>query len=158
MNAHGGDDSGRNPTIPLRRRSFLATRQDQSVAAETLLIKTQEANPLPLPIVTMEDDIPILTEVVSVAEKERETPVSEEAPPDLPAASGNVSLEEFAVRMSQAIEEQMTYELPTLVEATLLNVSEELRKGITSTMETALRDFATRYKPAPLPPDKQVPE
>ncbi|MDR3299288.1 MAG: hypothetical protein LBU43_04630 [Candidatus Accumulibacter sp.] len=161
MNARSGDGSAGNPATPPKRRSFLATRQDQSVAAEALLIKTQETDPLPLstpstlPVVTVEDDIPILTEIVPVEKKKRETPVIEKAPPELPTISGNVSLEEFAARMSLAIEEQMAYELPTLVEAALFSVSEELRKGIASTMEVALRDFTTHYKPAPPSPDEQ---
>ena len=62
-------------------------------------------------------------------------------------------LEELAAQMAEAIGRQMAYELPTLIEATLLNASEELRTGITATMEAALRDFNARRKQLQLPLD-----
>jgi hypothetical protein len=154
MSVHDGDDSGRKPVTPLkRRRNFLATRQNRSIEAEPSLIEALETDALP--VSKEEDDLPVLTEVVSV-EEEGETPVSA-APRDSPTASGEVSLEELATRMAEAINQQMAYELPTLIEATLLSIGADLRAGIASTMEAALRDFIDHYKESPAP-DEQVPK
>ena len=79
-------------------------------------------------------------------------PPSDKTKPDL-AASVDARLEELAAQMAEAIGRQMAYELPTLIEATLLNASEDLRTGITATMEAALRDFNARRKQLQLPLD-----
>ena len=57
-------------------------------------------------------------------------------------------------KLAEAIGRQMAYELPTLIEATLLNAEEGLRTGITATMEAALRDFIARRKQLQLPLDE----
>src|ERR1039458_9494033 len=43
-----------------------------------------------------------------------------------------------------SLEHQLSIELPTLIEATLLNAQNELRTGVNSTLEMALRDFLAR--------------
>jgi hypothetical protein len=68
------------------------------------------------------------------------------ASPAISGKTGPETPEELAARMTRAIVEQMAYELPTLIEASLFSVCEELRNGIASTMETALRDFVARHK------------
>ena len=135
------DDSTENVELPARRRrSFLATRRSDDLEADTI------------PFVMEEDDIPVLTEVVPTDEDEINAPSPEEATPD-PVANFDTRLEELATQMSQAIGQQMAWELPTLIEATLLNASEELRAGITATMEAALRDFIAHRKQLQLPLD-----
>ena len=152
-----GDDTGNPAAPPQRRRSFLASRQDEVPKARTPLAKTEKDKPFPplFPFVKEEEDIPLLTEVVPVENEELEAPVSEEALPELPPSSSTSSpfvsepdnsVEDLVTRMTEAINQQMAYELPTLVEATLLSASEDLRKGIISTMEAALRDFVARHK------------
>ncbi|MDR3220679.1 MAG: hypothetical protein LBU46_01545 [Candidatus Accumulibacter sp.] len=153
MSARNGNDSSKNPAPRKRRHNFLATRQNKNVIAEPSLIEALESGALPL---RKEEDLPVLTEVVPV-EDERKAPVPGEAPQDSPAASDNVSLEELAARMAQAIDQQMAYELPTLIEATLLSISADLRAGIASTMEAALRDFINNYKKPPAP-DEPAPK
>jgi hypothetical protein len=136
--------SGGPLTMPSkRRRSFLAARGTESGASP---MRTEE----PFPAVLEDDDIPILTEVVTAEEEKdvemdaappgAETPVAEDAPAveEAPPAS---DLEALAARMAQAIDQQMAYELPTLIEATLLDVVANLRAGIASTVKAALRDF-----------------
>ncbi len=144
MNNH--DDSSENTGLPVRRRrSFLAARRSDSLEADTI------------PIAAEEDDIPVLTEVVTADRDEDSATLAEEPAPDL-SASVDARLEELAAQMAEAIGRQMACELPTLIEATLLNASEELRTGITATMETALRDFSARRKQLQLPLEPPDPE
>ena len=150
-----------NPGIPARRRrSFLASKQSEFIEADTLSTPPQ---PLPGALEdaskdTDEDDIPVLTEVVTgdpatpPQQPHPSQPPSEAPKPDL-AAGVDARFEELAAQMAEAIGRQMAYELPTLIEATLLNASEDLRTGITATMEAALRDFNARRKQLQLPLD-----
>ena len=148
------DGDKENTGVPARRRrSFLASKQSAFLEADTpptppqvqsgaLKDASKEKD---------EDDIPVLTEVVT-GDPATPPPQSHppHPPPDTPkpdlAASVDARLEELAAQMAEAIGRQMAYELPTLIEATLLNASEDLRTGITATMEAALRDFNARRK------------
>ena len=121
-----------------RRRSFVAA---QPIRAEP----TPEIPTLTTPASTLEDDLPVLTEVVSA-----EASVSEKRAERLDETE--VAL--MAAEIVHAIEHQLAIELPTLIEAVLLNAGEELRSGINSTMETALRDFLARRKQLRLPLDE----
>ena len=135
----------KNP-VPPKRRSFLATRQDGALEAETLRIRTEvvDAFPNEIPEEKKDEDIPVLTEVVPVGETEDPG----EALPDSPApANPEVEIEELARQMTEAIERQLAYELPTLIEASLLNISADLCSGITSTMQATLRELIARHKP-----------
>ena len=126
----------RADSLMRRRRSFVAKTASN----------IQSAN-APLPA-SDDNDLPVLTEVVSA-----EAAVSEVSPDRFDETQ--VSL--LASDIAHAIGQQLTYELPTLLEATLLNAGEELRAGITSTMETALRDFIARRKQLRLPLDEPNP-
>ena len=121
-----------------RRRSFVAA---QPIRAEP----TPEIPTLTTPASTLDDDLPVLTEVVSA-----EASVSEKRAERLDETE--VAL--MAAEIVHAIEHQLAIELPTLIEAVLLNAGEELRSGINSTMETALRDFLARRKQLRLPLDE----
>jgi hypothetical protein len=147
MSAHDGDGIENPVAPPPRRRSFLASRQDEILEIEIHPMETEEDGNT-FPISKEEDDIPVLTEIIAVAEKELEVPVFEEIPPDSATAS-DLGIEELAARIAQAIDRQMAYELPTLIEAALLSVSEELRAGISSTVEAALRDFIAAHHKQP---------
>ena len=180
MNAQ--DDNAETPPAPhRRRRSFLAVRREESpgdaspsavgledvapedvasedvasedvasedvapedVAPEDVAPEVVAPEPDIPPPAADEDDIPLLTEVVPSDEPEPE-----------PSATFDDRLEELATQMAEAIGRQMAYELPTLIEATLLNAEEGLRTGITATMEAALRDFIARRKQLQLPLDE----
>lgn len=121
-----------------RRRSFVAA---QPIRAEPI----PEIPTLTTPASTLEDDLPVLTEVVSA-----EASVSEKRAERLDETE--VAL--MAAEIAHAIEHQLAIELPTLIEAVLLNAGAELRSGINSTMETALRDFLARRKQLRLPLDE----
>ena len=129
--AENTDVVDRADSLMRRRRSFVATQPATKPA------------PLSMPQpVAEDDDIPVLTEVISA-----EAAVSE---------GGTNRVEEtqitlLASDLAEAIGQQLTYELPTLLEAVLINAGEELRLGITATMETALRDYIARRKQLRLP-------
>ena len=116
-----------------RRRNFLATPTSR-VAPATMAKQAHE-----------DDDLPVLTEVVSA-----EAAVSE----DRTDRFDETQVTLLASDIAHAIGQQLTDDLPALLEAALLNAGEELRAGITSTMETALRDFIARRKQLQLPLDE----
>ncbi|MDR0441720.1 MAG: hypothetical protein LBI59_12205 [Candidatus Accumulibacter sp.] len=146
MSARNADNKQKNPT-PSKRRSFLATRQDEALEAKALQIKTElvDASPDKIPNEGKDDDIPVLTEVIPAGGKDRETEDAGISPPD-PPSDLSADAEVLAKQMVEAIERQLTYELPTLVEASLLNISADLHSGIASTMQTALKEFIAHRK------------
>jgi hypothetical protein len=116
-----------------RRRSFVAAKSTPP-EPETLS-----------PAASEEDDLPVLTEVVSA-----EAAVSE----DKTERIDETQVTLLASEIAHAFGQQLTNELPMLLEATLINAGEELRAGIASAMETALRDFIARRKQLHLPLDE----
>ena len=129
--AENSDVVDRADSLMRRRRSF--------VAAPPASPPAPISKPQP---VAEDDDIPVLTEVVSA-----EAAVSEGSTNRVDETQ--VTL--LASDLAEAIGQQLTYELPTLLEAVLINAGEELRVGITETMETALRDYIARRKQLRLP-------
>lgn len=92
-----------------------------------------------------DEDLPVLTEVVSP-----EAAVSEASPDRLDETLLAILVSDIA----HSIEQQMAIELPMLIEASLLTAKEELRAGISATMEIALRDFLARRRQLRLPLDE----
>ena len=129
--AENSDVVDRADSLMRRRRSFVATQPATPPA------------PLGMPQpVAEDDDIPVLTEVISA-----EAAVSEGSTNRV----DETQITLLASDLAEAIGQQLTYELPTLLEAVLINAGEELRLGITETMETALRDYIARRKQLRLP-------
>ena len=123
----------RADSLMRRRRSFVAARPRAPEIAKPASV--------PLPAIE-DDDLPVLTEVVSADAAgfdERSERLDET----------QVSL--LASDIAHAIGQQLTFDLPSLLETALLNAGEELRAGITATMETALRDFIARRQQLQLP-------
>ena len=116
-----------------RRRSFVAARTNHTIPDSFTPPESEE------------EDLPVLTEVVSA-----EAAVSEDKTDRIDETQ--VTL--LASDIAHAFGQQLTYELPTVLEAALLNAGEELRAGISSAMETALRDFIARRKQLHLPLDE----
>jgi hypothetical protein len=146
----GGERAGNS--VPGRRRSFVANRQEEALDAgeDGLPVQTEESPGESQTRADDDEDLPVLTEVVPAEEEEEEPavpmlPVS--PPPEAPDPPA-IDIEELAARMAQAIHQQMAYELPTLIEATLLNFTADLRNGICSTVDDALREFVARHKEA----------
>ena len=129
--ADSSDVVDRAVSLMRRRRSFVAA-PPASLPAQ--IVET--------PQVVEEDDIPVLTEVVSA-----EAAVYEGSPHRVDDTQTTLPASDLA----HAIGRQLAYELPTLLEAVLINAGEELRVGITETMETALRDYIARRKQLRLP-------
>ncbi|MFZ4535251.1 hypothetical protein [Propionivibrio sp.] len=125
----------RADSLMRRRRSFVATPTSKAESASVPLLENDD------------DDLPVLTEVVSEAAVSEAAAITTERFDET-----QVSL--LASEIAHAIGQQLTYELPTLLEATLITAGEELRAGITATMETALRDFIARRKQLSLPLDE----
>ena len=124
-----------------RRRSFVAAASD-----------TVELPVHSLPTMEIDgpedfDDLPVLTEIVTA-----EATVAAVAAPEPDPIDENL-LSIIAADLIHSIENQLAIELPTLIEATLLNAQNELRTGVNSTLEMALRDFLARRQQLRLPLD-----
>lgn len=126
------------PAIPIesrRRRAFVAMAP---------------VPPAPLPVhspLPAEEDIPVLTEIVP---PDLATP-----PEDVPATTVDEALlAVLSADLAHAIEQQLAAELPTLLEATLANVSHELRIGIADTIDLAVRNFIAHRQQLCLPLDE----
>ena len=118
MRSEGLSPAGR------RRRSFIAAPATSEEPFELL------AHP-------DEDDLPVLTEIVSV-----EAAVSEPVHDHFDETLISI----IASDLVQSLEQQLAIELPTLIEASLINAQNELRAGVSSTLELALRDFLERRR------------
>ena len=129
--ADSSDIVDRADSLMRRRRSFVAAPPAGQPAH---IVETQR--------IVEEDDIPVLTEVVSA-----DAAVYEGSP----HREDDTQITLLASDLAHAIGQQLTYELPTLLEAVLINAGEELRIGITETMEAALRDYIARRKQLRLP-------
>ena len=118
MRSEGLSPAGR------RRRSFIAAPASSEEPFE-LLTHPED------------DDLPVLTEIVS-AEAAVSEPVHDRFDETL------ISI--IASDLVQSLEQQLAIELPTLIEASLINAQNELRAGVSSTLELALRDFLERRR------------
>lgn len=124
---------------PRRRRSFVAgagAKEDPAARNETVALPPED------------EDLPVLTEVIP---EEQLTPPPPEPPK--PEQDDETLLAIIAADLVHSIQNQLAIELPTLVEATLLSTQSELRNGINSTLEMALRDFLARRQQLRLPLD-----
>jgi len=126
----------RADSLMRRRRSFVAAPASKPESASV--------TNLPPPAVE-DDDLPVLTEVVSA-----DACVAEESIDRF----DETQLSLLASDIAHAIGQQLTLDLPSLLETALLNAGEQLRAGISATMETALRDFIARRKQLRLPLDE----
>ena len=121
---------------PRRRRSFVAGAGEKIEVSAPALPSLED------------EDLPVLTEVV---------PEEQLAPPQVeppkPEQDDETLLAIIAADLVHSIENQLAIELPTLIEATLLSTQNELRNGINSTLEMALRDFLARRQQLRLPLD-----
>lgn len=128
-----------------RRRHFVASRPPAPLPdIPTLTVEASERD----------EDLPVLTEVITA---KSEVPGHHEAfcvastPTEHIAAAATLPAQ-LAAEISQAIGKQLAAELPTLLEAVLLNARAELQIGITSTVEAALREVLQRHPDTPRPP------
>ncbi|MDR1275283.1 MAG: hypothetical protein LBL72_02695 [Candidatus Accumulibacter sp.] len=95
-----------------------------------------------------DEDLPILTEVVS-----SETQAAQTAH-DARALADAAHFQAITAEIVEAVKKRFSYELTTLLEAVLLNTTEELEAGITTIVETAVRELTAKKfgKPTDVPP------
>ena len=119
----------------------IVDRADSLMQRRRTFVATRSVPPAPLPVAE-DDDLPVLTEVVSP-----EAAVAE--PKTERFDDTQVTL--LASEIAHAFAEQLASDLPGLLETALLNAGKELRTGIATIMESALRDFLARRKQLHLP-------
>jgi hypothetical protein len=89
-----------------------------------------------------DEDLPVLTEVVSPAE----------ALPEAKAAGIVTGLRPLlATDLADVVDRQLRNDLPVLIEAALCGAAEQLQRGLATTIETALHDFLTQRGQLRLP-------
>lgn len=143
---HGTPPEGTSSVIPFppRRRSFLAAPPPPAAPAGPLDFDLSDLTP------EADDDIPVLTEVVDLATVSADAPDEREAGIDLEALRETLA-DTLAAELAHSIEQRLAAELPSLVEATLANLQDDLKQGIIAATEAALRDFIARRQQLQLP-------
>ena len=68
-----------------------------------------------------------------------------------------VSNDALAAELAHSIEQRLASELPSLVEATLAGLQDDLKAGIIAATEAALKDFIARRQQLQLPFDPPAP-
>lgn len=153
MNGNDGTPTpptGNSSVIPFppRRRSFVAAPPPPPPPAP--------AGPLDLDLSDLvpegDDDIPVLTEVVDLASVSADAPDEKDAGPDLEALRETLA-DALAAELAHSIEQRLASELPSLVEATLAGLQDDLKAGIIAATEAALKDFIARRQQLQLPFD-----
>lgn len=119
----------------------IVDRADSLMQRRRTFVATRSVLPAPLPAAE-DDDLPVLTEVVS--------PEAAVAEPK-PERFDDTQVTLLASEIAHAFAEQLASDLPGLLETALLNAGKELRTGIATIMESALRDFLARRKQLHLP-------
>ena len=133
-NIHEHDDGPRIPPISIPAIVF----------AEPIAAAHVQPEPA-VPPLTMA--APAISAAISaIFEAEPESPMAADLLLPAAMAATKAQIEQLADEMTQAISRQMAYELPSLIEATLMSVADELRTGIMATMDAALRDFVANRK------------
>lgn len=129
-----GEDhpSGKEARGSRRRRAFIAV-------PERIIENSGSADDTPIaPLPATEDeDLPVLTEVVSL-----EAEMSEDKAMHL----DETQLSLLASVITHAIEQQLAHDLPALIDAALHHAGDNLRAGIATSLENALHEILSRYK------------
>jgi hypothetical protein len=87
---------------------------------------------MPIQLTPEEEDLPILTEIVTIKAAEK-SPLFDKT-----------QISALTSEIVDAVRQQLSFELSTLLEAVLLSTSEELRASIAVIVETAVRDYLAR--------------
>ena len=130
---------------PRRRRSFLANRTDQGL---------EPAVPVPSwPTAPVDDDLPLLTEILPGDEPEEDSvdTAGTDAPDAETTVSDDARIQTLAAQMVQSLEDDIARELPALVDAALLGLTQELPEKLRSALEKALHEVITRRQQLALP-------
>lgn len=106
-----------------RRRSFVATPTPATPVAESKAAKFAD--------VVEDDDVPVLTEVLT----------AEPASAVSPTSVGETLPRLIADDLRQAIERRLDLELPRLVEASVVCLEQDLRRGMLAAIDAALEEL-----------------
>ena len=98
-----------------------------------------------------DDDLPLLTEVVDIAE------VTSEQPNSLSHRISEPLLDAMAGELSHAIQQRLTADFPALLDDAVERLSAELRRGMHQITEAAIRDYLNRRRQLSLPLDGEDP-
>ena len=94
-----------------------------------------------------DDDLPMLTDVVDIAE------VSGDQPNNLSHGLSEPLLESMAAELANAVQQRLTADFPMLLDEAAERLSLELRRGIHQITEAAIRDYMARRRQLSLPLD-----
>ena len=132
-----------------RRRSFVAAPPAAPAVAETALDFDLADSAPP----TVEDDLPVLTEVVDLSDpaaaEASKLPAPAERDGELQASLVAI----LAADLAQAIEQRLATELPGLVEKALTGLQHDLQQTIETVTEAATQDFIARRQQQGAAPD-----
>lgn len=90
-----------------------------------------------------EEDVPLLTEVIDLAEAS--------SPDDAAPVPLEPLIQALAADLAHALEYRLQAELPGVVDAALERLSADLRAGVARVAESAIRDFLGRQQQLRLP-------
>jgi hypothetical protein len=94
-----------------------------------------------------DEDLPMLTEVVDIAE------VSSDQPNSLSHAISEPLLETMAAELANAVQQRLTADFPLLLDDAVERLAVELRRGMHQITESAIRDYLARRRQLNLPLD-----
>lgn len=97
------------------------------------------------PAANEDDDVPVLTEVVDIAEVSTDAPIRTGPTPIEPM------LDAIAAELVNALQQRLADELPPLLDTAFEHFSAEVRVGIRGITDTAVRDFIERRRQLNLP-------
>lgn len=114
------------------RADALIRRQRSSAAPFTPAVRRTAA---------LGDDLPLLTEVVETDDVTAAAP-PRQAPADEAFSQAIVQI--VAAELARSIEHRLGIELPSLVDATLATLRDDLARGVVAATEGAVQDFLAR--------------
>lgn len=124
------DVLGRLDALAGRRRSFVAGGATGTEPARS-----------------EDDDLPLLTEVVDIAE------VSGDQPHNRSQVLSEPLLEAMAAELANAVQQRLTADFPALLDDAVDRLANELRRGMHQITESAIRDYLARRRQLSLPLD-----
>ena len=148
------DDVVERADALMRRRRFVAITSQQpnpfpvTTHAPPNQLPTEDDLPVLTEVISADDDVPVLTDALPASEEaaafsadaEREALVSE-----ISRRLTSQLSSELGSELAQAVERRLAAELPTLIEAVMLDVGTQLRAGIAASVGDACRDFVRRH-------------
>ena len=124
----------------------MAASDDIVSRADSLMMKRRRSfvagQPAATPPPAEDEDLPVLTEILAPEAALAETP---------PDRQDDTLVSLQAADLAQAVQQRLAAELPSLIEASLALVEQEIRQGIADTVDSALKDFIARRQQLRLP-------